>query len=157
MENFFNYITTPLDLNDVDIWFRSNNIVFEKLDLFFDFSYSLTVIIYDTYLGGVGEERESKILMTTEDNENHFNWCWKETIKNFERESILINERGEHYDYFKDFFMELFYNHSEDKIKKSLSEFFVEMFDRKKPFTKSDLDVILTIYKSIDNNMTSIY
>jgi hypothetical protein len=75
----------------------------------------------------------------------------------FEKENILINDRGEHYDYFKDFFIELFYNHSEDKIKKSLSDFFTEMFDRKKPFTKSDLDVIYTIYKSIDNNMTSIY
>jgi hypothetical protein len=157
MENFFNYLTTPLDINDVDIWFKTNNIIFEKMDLFYDFTYSLTTIIYDTYLGGIADENESKIDMSDEDNLNHFNWCWKETIKMFERENIIINEKGEHYDYFKDFFDELFYKHSEDKIKKSISDFFTEMFDRKKPFTKSDLDVIYTIYKSIDNNMTSIY
>jgi len=157
MENFFNYLTTPLDINDVDIWFKTNNIIFEKMDLFYDFTYSLTTIIYDTYLGGISDENESKIDMSDEDNLNHFNWCWNETIKMFERENIIINDRGEHYDYFKDFFDELFYRHSEDKIKKSISDFFTEMFDRKKPFTKSDLDVIYTIYKSIDNNMTSIY
>jgi hypothetical protein len=157
MENFFNYITSPLDINDVDIWFKTNNIIFEKMDLFYDFTFSLTTIVYDTYLGGISDDNESKIEMSDEDNINHFNWCWKENIKMFEKENILINDRGEHYDYFKDFFIELFYNHSEDKIKKSLSDFFTEMFDRKKPFTKSDLDVIYTIYKSIDNNMTSIY
>jgi len=157
MENFFNYIAKPMLPEDVDIWFKVNNIIPEKMDLFYDFTFSLTTIVYDTYLGGISDDNESKIEMSDEDNINHFNWCWKENIKMFEKENILINDRGEHYDYFKDFFIELFYNHSEDKIKKSLSDFFTEMFDRKKPFTKSDLDVIYTIYKSIDNNMTSIY
>ena len=46
---------------------------------------------------------------------------------------------------------------NETKVKKSIPEFFVDMFDRKKPFTKSDLDVILTIYRSIDSNMVIIY
>ena len=30
MENFFNYITKPLTPEDVDIWFRANNIIPEK-------------------------------------------------------------------------------------------------------------------------------
>lgn len=157
MENFFNYLTQPLEYNEVDIWFKSNNIIFEKMDLFFDFTYTLVTIVYETYLGGTDEENESKVEMSDEDNTNHFNWCWKETIKTFEKENILINEFGEHYEYFRDFFKEIFYNHTEDKVKKSIPEFFVDMFDRKKPFTKSDLDVILTIYRSIDNNMTVIY
>lgn len=157
MENFFNYLTQPLEYSEVDIWFRSNNIVFEKMDLFFDFTYTLVTTIHDTYLGITDEKNESKIQMSSEDNLNHFNWCWKETIKSFEKENIIINEIGEHYDYFKDFFIEIFYNHPEDKVKKSIPEFFVDMFDRKKPFTKSDLDVILTIYRSIDTNMTIIY
>jgi hypothetical protein len=157
MENFFNYLTQPLEYNEVDIWFRSNNIVFEKMDLFFDFTYTLVIVIYDTYLGGNNEDSESKVEMSEEDNTNHFNWCWKETIKTFEKENILINESGEHYEYFKDFFKEIFYNHPEDKVKKSIPDFFVDMFDRKKTFTKSDLDVILTIYRAIDTNMTVIY
>ena len=154
MENFFNYISKPLEFDEIDIWFKANNIIFEKMDLFFDFTYSLTLIITDTYLGGDLDEKESKIEMTDEDNVNHFSWCWKKNLEYFEKEGILIEEDGEHYDYFKEFFTEIFYNHKENKIRKSIGNFFVEMFDRNKPFTKSDLDVLLTIYKSLDNNMT---
>ena len=42
----------------------------------------------------------------------------------------------------------------EDKIKKSIGTFFSDVFDRRKPFTKSDLDMISSIYKSLDKNMT---
>lgn len=51
MENFFNYITKPLNPEDVDIWFRANNIIPEKLELFSDFSHSLYLIVVETYLG----------------------------------------------------------------------------------------------------------
>lgn len=157
MENFFNYITKPLNYDEVDIWFRSHNIVNEKLDLFFDFSYSLTLIIVDTYLGGDLEKNESLVDMSDEDTLNHFNWCWKRNIENFQKEGLIINEDGDHYEYFRDFFSEIFYKHKEEKVRKSIGDFFVQMFDRKTPFTKSDLDVILTIYKSIDTNMVTIY
>jgi hypothetical protein len=156
MENFFNYISNPLNYDEVDIWFRSNNIVFEKMDLFCDFTISLTIIINNTYLGS-RNNGESIIDMTKEDNVNHFNWCWKHNLKNFEKEGILINENGEHYDYFQSFFVEVFYNNSDDKLKNSIIDFFTETFDRGKPFTKSDLDVINTIYKSIESNMILIY
>ena len=156
MENFFNYISNPLNYDEVDIWFRSNNIVFEKMDLFCDFTISLTIIINNTYLGS-RNNGESIIDMTKEDNVNHFNWCWKHNLKNFEKEGILINENGEHYDYFQSFFVEVFYNNSDDKLKNSIIDFFTETFDRGKPFTKSDLDVINTIYKSIESNMVLIY
>jgi len=157
MENFFNYITKPLNYDEVDIWFRSHNIVNEKLELFFDFSYSLTLIIVDTYLGGDLEKNESLVDMSDEDTLNHFNWCWKRNIENFQKEGLIINEDGDHYEYFRDFFSEIFYKHKEEKVRKSIGDFFVQMFDRKTPFTKSDLDVILTIYKSIDTNMVTIY
>ncbi len=157
MENFFNYITKPLNYDEVDIWFRSHNIVNEKLELFFDFSYSLTLIIVDTYLGGDLEKNESLVDMSDEDTLNHFNWCWKKNIENFQKEGLIINEDGDHYEYFRDFFSEIFYKHKEEKVRKSIGDFFVQMFDRKTPFTKSDLDVILTIYKSIDTNMVTIY
>jgi len=157
MENFFNYITKPLNYDEVDIWFRSHNIVNEKLELFFDFSYSLTLIIVDTYLGGDLEKNESLVDMSDKDTLNHFNWCWKKNIENFQKEGLIINEEGEHYEYFKDFFSEIFYKHKEEKVRKSIGDFFIQMFDRKTPFTKSDLDVILTIYRSIDTNMVIIY
>ena len=48
MENFFNYITNPLGDDEIDVWFKSNNICFEKLELFYDFAYSLNKILNDS-------------------------------------------------------------------------------------------------------------
>jgi len=153
MENFFNYIAKPMDPDDVDIWFRVNNIIPEKMDLYYDFSFSLYYLILDTYLGD-DKNTETKIILSEEDNLKHFEWCWNKTIENFQKEEIIFNKKGEHYDYFLSFFTDIFYNQKENKIKSSIGTFFGDLFDRKKPFTKSDLDMISTIYKSLDKNMS---
>ena len=138
---------------DVDIWFRINNIIPENMDLYYDFTFSLYYLIVETYLGDDDNGSETKINMTDEDKKNHFQWCWKKTIENFNKESLIFNEKGDHLDYFLDFFMEIFYLQKEDKIKNSIPTFFTDVFDRKKPFTKSDLDMISSIYKSLDKNI----
>jgi len=153
MENFFNYITKPLNPEDVDVWFRVNNIIPEKLELFSDFSHSLNITIVDTYLGENTLPNETKIIMSEDDNVKHFDWCWNKTISGFEKENINFSIKGEHYDYFQAFFNDIFYNQSDDKIRKSIGNFFSDLFDIKKPFTKSDLDMISTIYKTLDRNL----
>jgi hypothetical protein len=153
MENFFNYITKPLNPEDVDVWFRVNNIIPEKLELFSDFSHSLNITIVDTYLGENTLPNETKIIMSEDDNVKHFDWCWNKTISSFEKENINFSIKGEHYDYFQSFFNDIFYNQSDDKIRKSIGNFFSDLFDIKKPFTKSDLDMISTIYKTLDRNL----
>lgn len=142
-----------MDPDDVDIWFRVNNIIPEKMDLYYDFSFSLYYLILDTYLGD-DKNTETKIILSEEDNLKHFEWCWNKTIENFQKEEIIFNKKGEHYDYFLSFFTDIFYNQKENKIKSSIGTFFGDLFDRKKPFTKSDLDMISTIYKSLDKNMS---
>jgi hypothetical protein len=154
MENFFNYITKPLTPEDVDVWFRSNNIIPEKLELFSDFSHSLNILIVDTYLGEQPQSNETKITLSVDDNEKHFEWCWNKTVDNFKKEGLTFDNKGEHYDYFKSFFDEIFYNQKDEKVRKSISSFFSDLFDVKKPFTKSDLDMISTIYKMLDKHMT---
>lgn len=153
MENFFNYISQPMKPEDVDIWFRINNIIPEKMDLYYDFSFSLYYLIIETYLGDDINGPETKVNMSEEDKKNHFWWCWNKTIENFNKESIVFNNKGEHSEYFLDFFMEIFYTQKENKIKNSIGTFFTDVFDRKKPFTKSDLDLISNIYKSLDKNI----
>jgi len=153
MENFFNYITKPLNPEDVDVWFRVNNIIPEKLELFSDFSHSLNITIVDTYLGENTLPNETKIIMSEDDNVKHFDWCWNKTISSVEKENINFSIKGEHYDYFQAFFNDIFYNQSDDKIRKSIGNFFSDLFDIKKPFTKSDLDMISTIYKTLDRNL----
>ena len=154
MENFFNYISKPLDNEDVDIWFRTNNIIIEKMELYYDIIFSLFKNISDTYLcDDENTRQETKIQLTDEDKLNHFSWCWKKLIDEFKKEGLIINEVGEHRDYLYDFFSDIFYNQKDSKIRNSIDVFFTDIFDMKKPFTKSDLDMISTIYKSLDKNI----
>lgn len=142
-----------MDPEDVDIWFRVNNIIPEKLELYYDFSLSLYYLIIDTYLGDE-KNSETTVVLSEEDNQKHFLWCWNKTIENFQKEEITFNNKGEHFEYFSSFFLDIFYNQKEKKIKESIGTFFKDLFDTKKPFTKSDLDLISSIYKSLDKNMT---
>lgn len=154
MENFFNYISKPLDNEEVDIWFRTNNIIIEKMELYYDIIFTLFKNISDTYLGDDETTRqETKINMSDEDKTNHFNWCWKKLIEEFKKEGLTINENGEHRDYLNEFFLDIFYNQKDSKIRGSIDIFFTDIFDMKKPFTKSDLDMVFTIYKSLDKNI----
>ena len=96
---------------------------------------------------------ETKIRLTDDDNIKHFEWCWGKIIDNFQKENINFYKKGGHFDYFKSFFDDIFYNQGEDKVKDSIGSFFTDLFNMKKTFTKSDLDMILTIYKILDKNL----
>lgn len=153
MDNFFNYITKNLNPEDVDTWFRSNNIISEKMELYYDFSYSLHLLIKSTYLGSKNEKNETLVKMTNEDDINHFDWCWKKTVENFKKENINFTLEGEHYDYFLSLFSEIYYNQNSEDIKNSIDIFFNDLFNREKTFTQVDLDLIYNIYKSLDKNL----
>ena len=152
MDNFFNYISKPLLPEDVDVWFRVNNIISEKLELYSDFTHSLNTLILETYLGE-GEGKETNIVLTEDDDKHHFEWCWDKVITNFNQENIKFNKRGEHYDYFDSLFDEIFYHQKDIKIKSSIGYFFTDLFNLEKAFTKSDLDMMTTIYKLLDKQM----
>jgi hypothetical protein len=154
MENFFNYIAKPIPSEDLEIWFRVNNIIPEKMDLFSDFCQSLTMLVHETYLGEQKNRNETKILLSSEDNLKHFEWCLNKTIDNFQKEGIKFNKKGEHIDYFKSFYNDVFYNQKEEKVKNSIKTFFKQIFDIDTPFSKSDLDIVLLLYKNLDKNMS---
>jgi len=155
MENFFNYVSKPVSPEDVDLWFRVNNMYPEKLELFFDFVLSLNLIVLETYLGDDEDStNETKIRLSDEDKKNHFNWCWNKTLDNFKKESLVFEIEGEHYEYFESFYLQVFYQQKDKKVRNSIGKFFEELFDNKRPYTKSDLDMIYDIYKSLDKNLT---
>ena len=156
MENFFNYLTKPILPEDVLVWFEANNIIYEKLELFSDFSLSLHDLIMQTYLGENDTPNDTKITLTEDDDEKHFNWCWLKLLTNFEKEGIIFSNDGDHYDYYKSFFFEIFYNQKEDHLRNSVGHFFEELFDMDKGFTKSDLDMVSTIYKYLDKNIKKV-
>ena len=151
MENFFNWMTKPVPKEEVIIWFNIHNMNYEKIELFGDISKSLTTIIMDTYLGN--NISETKITLSKEDNELHFDWCWKKTIDDFRKENIIIKFNGEHKDYYKSFFMETYYNQSKDSIRNSINKFLTEIFDTEMTYSKSDLDLLTELYKLMEKNM----
>jgi hypothetical protein len=153
MDNFLNYITKNLDPEQVDIWFRVNNIIPEKMDLYYDLSYSLYLLIKTTYLGDENDSVETKVKMDDLDNIKHFDWCWNKTMENFKKENISFEEKGEHYDYFLSLFSEIYYKQTKDNVRNSIDGFFNDLFNRDKPFTQVDLDLIYNIYKTLDKNL----
>ena len=123
------------------------------MELYSDLAHSLNQLILETYLGEIDTDNEIKIKLTDIDNQNHFEWCWDKVISNFNRENIEFEKRGGHFDYFESFFDETFYNQGNYKVKTSISHFFTDLFNHEKSFTKSDLDMVTTIYKILDKHI----
>ena len=88
MENFFNWMAKPLPKDEIIIWFNIHNMTYEKIELYGDVFKSLNHIILDTYLGD--DISETRITLSDEDKESHFDWCWKKVIDDFRRENIII-------------------------------------------------------------------
>ena len=151
MENFFNWMSKPIPQDEVIIWFNVHNMNYERIELYGDIFKSLNYIIIDTYMGE--ETSETKISLSQEDKESHFEWCWNKMLEDFKKENIIIKHGGEHKEYFRSFFFDTFYNQSEKNIKESISNFLVEVFDVEKPFSKSDLDILTELYKLMEKNI----
>jgi len=154
MENFFNWMSKVIPNDEVTIWFNIHNMNYEKIELYGDIFKSLNHIVTDTYLGNTSSSYETKILLTQEDNESHFDWCWNKVVNDFKKEDIIIKESGEHREYFKSFFIDTFYNHPDRGVKESIPNFLFEVFDVYKPFSKSDLDILTQIYKMLEKSVS---
>jgi hypothetical protein len=154
MENFFNWIAKPLPNDEVVTWFNVHNMIYEKIELYGDIFKSLNYVITDTYMGDSnGDSPETKIVLSPEDKQSHFDWCWSKMVENFYKENIIITIDGEHKDYLKSFYMDTFYHQTQKNVKDSVPVFLNEIFNISKPFSKSDLDMITEIYKMMEKNV----
>jgi hypothetical protein len=147
-------MSKPIPNDEVTIWFNIHNMNIEKIELYGDIFKSLNYIIVDTYMGDSGEHTETKISLSKEDKESHFDWCWTKVVGDFKKENINIKEQGEHKDYFKSFFMDTFYTHTDKLVKESIPTFIFEVFDINKPFSKSDLDILTELYKMLEKRVS---
>jgi hypothetical protein len=78
MGDFFAWVSKPLNQEDVEIWFNMNNMSMEKRELYGDVIIGLVELISNTYLGDDKNNiTDTKIYLTQEDIDSHFNWCWK--------------------------------------------------------------------------------
>ena len=151
MENFFSWMTKLIPKEEVIIWFNVHNIHYEKVELFGDIFISLYRIIDKTYLGE--DTGETKIFLSVDDVNSHFEWAWMTLLNNFNRENININLEGDHKEYVREFFIDTYYFPPQKNIKDTLDEFLLDTFDYKKSFTKSDLDILTEIYHLFNKNL----
>jgi|TARA_R110000772_G_scaffold63602_3_gene142371 hypothetical protein len=156
MDFFFNWMAKPMNRNDVDLWFRANNIQIEYSNLFKDFCFSLYYLMDKTYLGNShGESRETKIVISNEEKRGHFQWCWITTITNFEKENIVFKFVDNDYDYFESFFFEVYYDQKDIEIRDSIDTFLKQLFTIERVFTKSDLEMYTDLYKVLERSLQS--
>ena len=154
MDYFFNWLSKPMDRNDVDIWFRANNIQREYSELFRDFCFSLFYLMKDTYLGDShGDARETKIGMTEDDKRAHFIWCWTKTIENFSKENITFTFSNDDFDYFESFFFEVYYDQPDEGVRESIKTFLEQLFTWDRVYTKSDLEMYTDLYKVMERSL----
>lgn len=151
--DFINWISKPVPEEELKIWFSVNNIVYERSELYKDFCVALMTLINDTYFGDKDGKFETEVEMTDEDNMKHFDWCWNKTIENFEKENITFLKEGSHKIYFKSFIADVYYNQTNQTVKKSVTHFLSDIFSREVGFSKSDLDLFTEIYKLMDINV----
>ena len=52
------------------------------------------------------------------------------------------------------FYKETFYNQTQDLVRNSLGKFFDDLFNLESMVTRSDLDMLITIYRGLNKNMT---
>ena len=150
-DQFFKWLSEPMKPEEVELWNMANNILPELSDLFRDYCLSLFYLVDKTYLGSnLDGTKDTVIIMTEKDNIQHFEWCWIETINNFKKENITFQFDTSDYNFFKEFFFEVFYSHDKYEMKEGLKSFLTMLFDRNKTVTKSDLEMFTDVYKTLE-------
>lgn len=148
--SFLGYINNPLSKEDMMLFYRENNIKYEKCELYSDFALSLIMTIFDTYMGDD--------VTNQDDQFKHFEWAWNKTILNFVEEGLDF-EANVLYEYFLEFMLEVYYpitNKNELVIDKKISKLWIDIFDYHRIKTNSDVDALIEIYDIFEKSLKII-
>jgi len=139
--DFIDYISRPMEKKEIFLLLKINGFTIEKGGLLLDFIESILKKITRTYLGDD--------ITNDEDKRKHFDWCWNSILKDFGKEHIFFNKKGELYNYLLSFFNEVFYFEvgKEDKSFEKTLFFIINSFNYNKITTKSEIDNYLDLYK----------
>lgn len=144
--DFIEYISKPMDKDDILLMYKINNIIPERSSLYLDFTHSLFDVVTTTYLGDD--------VMDTKAVKEHFDWCWDRTIKSFKKEHIYFDS-VELYNYFFTLFIESFYGETDksDSNVNKLLEFWEDIFKYSTSKTQSELEAFIDLYKLFDKSL----
>jgi hypothetical protein len=147
-----NYIGNNLSDDGITILYLTNNIKFDRANLYLDFVISLFTIIFDTYLGDDITNKEEQI--------NHFEWCWNKNIENFKKEGINFDNNNELKYYFRQFTIEVFYNLNDKDnnptTHKNIINLWEHIFNYKSVKSRADVDNFIEIYNIFDKTLKNI-
>jgi hypothetical protein len=145
---FMNYISTPLSDDTITILYSSNNVKFDRVELYFDFIISLLYLVFDTYMGDDITPKADQI--------KHFNWCWDKNISNFKNEDIIFENNDDLKSYFSEFTLEIFYNlgiKEDTNIHQNIIKLWAHIFNYKGVKSRADIDSFIEIYNIFDKSL----
>ncbi|MFN7656268.1 MAG: hypothetical protein ACK5OW_00595 [bacterium] len=144
--DFIEYISKPMNKEDISLMYKINNITPERTGLYLDFTQTIYQTIISTYLGD--EVMDNKSI------KEHFDWCWNKTVNSFKKEEIFFDS-NELYNYFYTLFLESFYseNDKSDLNVNKLLEFWLDIFNFSKTKTRSELEAFIDLYKLFDKSL----
>ena len=142
---FIEYISKPLTSEEMILLYKANNINYDRCNLYYDFIVTLNNKIINTFLG-------DDVINSQKDIKNHFNWCFNDIIKKFAQEEIYFLDTKVLKEYFFNFYLEIFYNSNEKKNGlENLNKFPNMSFKYYRLKTRSDMDVLLELYRIFEN------
>lgn len=137
-----NYIGKELSIDAIRSIYRDHNVDHELSILYRDIVLTLNHLIFNTFLGDD--------VMSVDDYDGHFHWCWEETKRIFNTEGFEIDDNEELKTYFNLFYTDIFYS-LEDKsdvayISVNIKKLWSYMFNVTNVKSKSDVDVFIELY-----------
>lgn len=144
--DFIEYISKPMNKEDISLMYKINNITPERSILYLDFTHTIYDNVVSTYLGD--EVMDGKSVR------EHFDWCWNKTVSTFKKEEIYFDS-NELYNYFFTLFIESFYseNDKSDYNVSKLLQFWLDIFDYSNNKTRSELEAFIDLYKLFDKSL----
>jgi len=146
LDDYLNHIIAEPAKLELENWHRQHGIIYQKLELYYDFIISLFRLIEETYFG-------SDIINNDIDIDNHFDWCFNKIIYNFQKENINFNSNGIHREYLYAFCISSIYKNYHVNKNKLIYEFFYHLFNPISSKKYLELNILLEIYKIFDLNL----
>ena len=147
-QNFLDYINRPISKESIAILYSTNNIIFEKCELYSDYVQSLLRLVFDTYLGDDITSVEQQI--------KHFKWCWEKNLSDFKNEGINLGS-SKLYNYFLEFLLEVYYTsidkNDNNELDKNLLKLWKNIFNFNSAKTQSDIDTLIEIYLIFEKSL----
>ena len=151
VDKFLKYMSKPLTKKNLDLVYTSNNIVFERAELYRDFILTLNDLILTTYLGDAFTNAKERV--------NHFNWCWNSTAEALNHPQINFTDNVDCKKYFINFYFDVFYDMDkiaeEDNINK-INLVWETIFNYNIEKPRTDLDTFLTLYRVFEKSYKKV-